>query len=551
MTDATATGLQALRDMRTQRRRVRVAELEWFDALYRVYLAALIGGFVAIFLSEQVNDAPFTTTQIATVVHDGPRVAGLVAAVVVFLGLRSGANGGPLSIEEAEVRHVLLAPVNRAAVLRRPAVQRMRTLAFTGAIVGGAVGLLIGKRLPEGWQPGRAGFVLLGALGGAVTAAMFVVAALLVHSLHAHRAVATLAGTALVAWQAATVFAPSHPAGPFTSLGLLVTGQGEVAAFAAVAVSVAVAAVALAVVGGLRIEALARRSALVSQLKFAVTMQDIRTVVLLRRQLSQEHMRVEAWVSIPRSLRRNAVTSRCLRSLVRFPLRRIARMALLAALAAVGMVAVWRGTTPGFVVSGAALFLLGLDVIEPLSQEIDRPDRTDALPVERGLLHARHLLVPALATLPFVAVGGAVAFALEPSGVTLVAVALVGIPAALGGVCGAVISAVKGAPDPLGNANAGLYMPPEVSGMGTVVRAAWPPFVSIVCSSPVVALVAAHDNGDNMPAAMVRTALGVGVLCFLTAGWVRQRDAIRMWFRNAQKNAQQSAQHQPASGGNA
>lgn len=551
MTDATATGLQALRDMRTQRRRVRVAELEWFDALYRVYLAALIGGFVAIFLSEQVNDAPFTTSQIATVVHDGPRVAGLVAAVVVFLGLRSGANGGPLSIEEAEVRHVLLAPVNRAAVLRRPAVQRMRTLAFTGAIVGGTVGLLIGKRMPEGWQPGRAGFVLLGALGGAVTAATFVVAALLVHSLHVHRAVATLAGTALVAWQAATVFAPSHPAGPLTSIGLLVTGQGEVAAFAAVAVSVAVAAVALAVVGGLRIEALARRSALVSQLKFAVTMQDIRTVVLLRRQLSQEHMRAEAWVSIPRSLRRNAVTARCLRSLVRFPLRRIARMALLAAVAAVGMVAVWRGTTPGFVVSGAALFLLGLDVIEPLSQEIDRPDRTDALPVERGLLHARHLLVPALATLPFVAVGGAVAFALEPSAITLVATALVGIPAALGGVCGAVISAVKGAPDPLGNANAGLYMPPEVSGMGTVVRAAWPPFVSIVCSSPVVALVAAHDNGDNMPAAMVRTALGVGVLCFLTAGWVRQRDAIRLWFRNAQKNAQQSAQNQPAPGGNA
>ncbi|MFM8794798.1 MAG: hypothetical protein ACKOFF_07975, partial [Acidimicrobiales bacterium] len=89
-----------------------------------------------------------------------------------------------------------------------------------------------------------------------------------------------------------------------------------------------------------------------------------------------------------------------------------------------------------------------------------------------------------------------------------------------------------------------------VSGMGTVVRAAWPPFVSIVCSSPVVALVAAHDNGDNMPAAMVRTALGVGVLCFLTAGWVRQRDAIRMWFRNAQKNAQNSTSNPAPSGGN-
>ena len=217
-------------------------------------------------------------------------------------------------------------------------------------------------------------------------------------------------------------------------------------------------------------------------------------------------------------------------------------MAFLAAVAAAGMVAVWRGTTPGFVVSGLAAFLLGLDVIEPLSQEVDRPDRTDALPTERGLLLARHLLVPALATLPFVVIGGAVAFALEPHGMTVVAAVLVGIPAALAGVCGAVINAVRGAPDPLGDANAGLYMPPEMSGMGTVIRTAWPPFVSVLGSSPMAVLVRAHDNGENLPAVMLRTALGVGVLCFLVAGWVRQRDAIRQWFRNAQK--------MPSSGGN-
>ena len=145
MTDATTTGLPALREMRTDRRRRRVAEIEWFDALYRVYLAALIGGFVAIFLSEQVKDAPFTASQIDAVMHDGPRVAGLIIAVTIFLGLRSGANGGPLSIEDAEVRHVLLAPIDRGAVLRRPAAQRLRTLAFVGAIAGGAAGLQIGR----------------------------------------------------------------------------------------------------------------------------------------------------------------------------------------------------------------------------------------------------------------------------------------------------------------------------------------------------------------------------------------------------------------------
>ena len=542
MTDATTTGLPALREMRTDRRRRRVAEIEWFDALYRVYLAALIGGFVAIFLSEQVKDAPFTASQIDAVMHDGPRVAGLIVAVTIFLGLRSGANGGPLSIEDAEVRHVLLAPVDRGAVLRRPAAQRIRTLAFVGAIAGGAAGLLVGKRMPADWETSRAGFVIVAAVAGAITGAAFVIAALLAHGLRVHRAVLTLVGGGLVCWQAESVFAPSHPAGPFTAVGLLGLDRLGAAAASALALSLALAAVALLVAGRLRIEALARRSALVSQLKFAVTMQDIRTVVLLRRQLGQEHMRARAWFPLPRVLRRDPVTARCMRSLARFPLRRILRMAFLAAVAAAGMVAVWRGTTPGFVVSGLAAFLLGLDVIEPLSQEVDRPDRTDALPTERGLLLARHLLVPALATLPFVVIGGAVAFALEPHGMTVVSAVLIGIPAALAGVCGAVINAVRGAPDPLGDANAGLYMPPEMSGMGTVIRTAWPPFVSVLGSSPMAVLVRAHDNGENLPAVMLRTALGVGVLCFLVAGWVRQRDAIRQWFRNAQK--------MPSSGGN-
>ena len=46
------------------------------------------------------------------------------------------------------------------------------------------------------------------------------------------------------------------------------------------------------------LEALARRSALVAQLRFAVTMQDLRTVVLLRRQLNQEQARRHPWLRL-------------------------------------------------------------------------------------------------------------------------------------------------------------------------------------------------------------------------------------------------------------
>jgi len=126
VTTATSVGIAALRDMRTDRRKRRVADMEWFELLYRVYLAALIGGFVILYLSSLVQDAPFTASQFDAVITDGPRAAGLVMAVVWFLGMRSGAQGGPVNVEDAEVRHVL--PARRASS-SRSACQR------TGATV--------------------------------------------------------------------------------------------------------------------------------------------------------------------------------------------------------------------------------------------------------------------------------------------------------------------------------------------------------------------------------------------------------------------------------
>ena len=532
MTTATSVGIDALRQMRTDRRRRRVADMEWFELLYRVYITALAGGFLLVWLSSLVTDAPFTQSQFATLINDGPRCVGFVMSVVWFLGMRSGANGGPVSVEEAEVRHVLLAPVDRASVLRHPAVQRLRTMAFTGTLAGGVTGLVLSKRVPKAWGQGPKQWIICGAAGGAVIGASFVVAALLVHSFRIDRRIVTAGASLLVAWHAASAFVGSHVWAPFNEIGRFTLAMVHASGMTAVAVLVLLTAIAVWRSGRLSIEALARRSALVSQLKFAVTLQDIRTVVLLRRQLSQEHMREKAWFGVPAAMRRRTVVARCLRSLAHFPVRRLARMVLLAVTSAVSLVAVWRGTTPALVVSGLALFLLGLDVIEPLSQEVDQPDRTDALPVERGLLLAQHLLVPALSTIPFVIVGIAVAYALEPHGMTIIAGFLIGVPAALAGVAGAVINAVKGAPDPLSEANSGLYMPPEVSGMTTVIRAAWPPVVAIIGSTPAVALVKASENGDNIPAALVRTALGIGMVCFLTAGWVRQREKIRAAFRN-------------------
>lgn len=529
-------GVDALRAMRNDRRRHRVADMEWFEALYKVYIAAFLGGSAILFLSGLATDTPLTNQQLANLTAHTPHAIGLIVSLVVFIGLRSGANGGPIAVEEPEVRHVLLAPLEHSAVLRHPAIQRLRTFAFAGAIAGGTANQLLARRVPQA-DANLVVFALWGAVAGALMGMLFIIAALIVHGLGFKRWMATTIGVVLAGWQIAVTFNDSHIAGPFDTIGSLSMWwlrHSYIDIVGVVAILV-LAAFAIALAGRLSLEALSRRSSLVSQMKFAVTLQDIRTVVLLRRQLSQEHMRVKPWIKIPRLLRKDVVIGRGFRSMAHFPLRRVIRMKLLTMAGAATLVAAWRGTTPAIVVAGLLFFIVGLDAVEPLSQEVDQPDRTDALPVDRGLLMVKHLLVPALFMLPFLLAGVVVAYIAEPQANTFIYAFLIGIPALLGGVAGAAINAVSGAPDPAGGANQGLALPPEVAGMTTMVRAVWPTAISTISCTPVLAMRHGFENGVDMLGNTLRAAGGVVILLILVGGWVRQRDAIHIWFRNIQK----------------
>lgn len=533
--DARESSVDALRDMRITRRRHRIADLEWFEALYRVYLAAFLGGGAVLFLSGLVSDRPLTADGLSRLTLDGPPIVGVIMAGAVFLGVRSGLNGGPISVEEAEVRHVLLAPVPRGAVLRKPFVQRLRSISFSGALVGATCAQLVQRRIPGRPSP-IVVWAMWGAVAGACVGASFVVIATLVHVSRTPRWAGSLTATALLVWQLFAALPRTHVSGPFDTVGGLAlwTLHPNALDLASVAVVLIAGVIAMETVDRLSIEALARRSALVSQLRFAVTLQDIRTVVVLRRQLGGEHARQQPWLRWRGLAKRNAVMGRSFAGVMRFPVRRILRMSLLTVGAAACEVMAWRGSAPMAVLSGILLFIVGLDAIEPLSQEIDQPDRTDALPVERGPLHIRLLVVPSIFLIVFLVLGTAMAVVMEPSGTTLSIALMCGPVALLAGVAGATVNVVMGAPDPLSGATSGLAMPPEVTGMTTLLRAAWPVAIASIGSLPILSARWAADNGFHVLGSALRSSLGVCIMLGLVGGWVVQRDAIKTWFRNMQ-----------------
>jgi hypothetical protein len=120
--DAIVVSPTVLRDLRRDRQRRRIAGIEWFEALYRAYLTGGIGLLIVLFLSSAVGDDQVTGSALADVRRLAPAAIGIAAALAVAVGLRSGSRGGPLALEKAEVRHVLLAPVDRRRALLAPAL---------------------------------------------------------------------------------------------------------------------------------------------------------------------------------------------------------------------------------------------------------------------------------------------------------------------------------------------------------------------------------------------------------------------------------------------
>jgi hypothetical protein len=348
----------------------------------------------------------------------------------------------------------------------------------------------------------------------------------------------------LVAWQGVAI-ARKIP-GPGNLLGHLGLWGMEQRAMDLIApvVVVALAVVGLRLLERTSLDALARRSGLVAQLRFAVTMQDLRTVVLLRRQLSQENTRSRPWVRLSRRGRAGVSWRRGWHSLLRFPLSRIARMVVLSAGAGAAAMVAYEGTTVLFLVSGLLLFLLGMDVLEPLSQEIDQPDRLASFPRERGSVLLGHTFAPALAIVPFAGVAVVAAVIVQAGKAVAGTAAVLALPAVWLGTAGAAVSIVRDAPDLAGAAAEQTMMPPEVSGLTTVVKTLVPLIVSCAGSAGVLLVRVAHEHGQSTTPVAIRVALGQIIITALVGLWVRKRDVWRAKFRGLMEEGREERNKQ-------
>ena len=526
--------IAALAELRQARRRKRIANIHWVDAMYQVYVVAILGLVALVLLSGAAGGTRLDAAGLADLLDRGPAVLGLLPALAVLAGLRSGSRGGPLALEQPDVRHVLMSAVPRAHALRTPAFRQLRSFVFVGIVVGGAAGLFARHRL--GSNPVE--LVACGAGFGLATVLLGVGCALVGAGRRIPRWAATLVGLVFVAWSIADV-SGNGPTAPATFLGRMPLWplHFDPLAIIPAVVGVVLAVAGLAGIANLSIEHAERRTKLVGQLRFAVTLQDLRTVLVLRRQLAQELPREDPWVGTGtyRRAPRYLVFSRGVRSVLRFPASRLVRLLIVGVIAGFAARGVWDGTLPLIAVAGLALWVAGLDAIEPLAQETDHPTRAESFPCDIGELLVRHLVVPVIVMFGVSIVAGTVFVLAQPGLVSLRVAAIALIPMAVAGTAGAVVSALMGAPAASDEVSA--MLPPEFAGMKNVIRAAWPPAIALLGAVPIIAAYAAVNAGNPPWAAELAAALGAVLVSVLVAVWVRFREDIHDWWKASMEDA--------------
>jgi hypothetical protein len=498
-----AASRRALADLRHARRHNHQTAVHWVDALYRVYMGGLMAAVAVVVGSGVFGDVKLSAAATAAFAHDAAPWLGLAFAVAAGIGLRSGGRGGPLTLQAATVQHELLAPIDHGFVLREPALKQLRFAAFAGLCVGGVVAATAVRRLPVNVSV----TVACTAVAFAVAAAGAMSLAMIASGRRVGPVVANLVAGALLAWSAADL-ALGSTTSPLTLLGYLPFSAVEVHQLAALPVVLGLVAVPVAIagLGGTSIDDARRRAGLVAQLRFAVTLQDIRTVVLLRRQLAQETPRTRPWITLARGGRTPAVWRRDWRSYLRFPAVRLARMALLAGVAGLALAATWDGVYPAFLGAALALYLAAYDAVEPLGQEVDHPSRWDGMPEDHGYTLLWHLPAAVIVMLVVCALATAVSLVSVPASVVL-ALAPYLLPfTAIAAVVGAAVSTVMGAPDlakMAGGAGA------DMMGIVMLLRLVVPPAIVIATLAP---MFLAGVTPDALDVGKMTNVLGYPVL---------------------------------------
>jgi hypothetical protein len=260
----------------------------------------------------------------------------------------------------------------------------------------------------------------------------------------------------------------------------------------------------------------------------------------------QEQHRNRPWFRLPR-FPHQTIWRRDLHGILRFPVVRLLRMAALTAIAAGCLNIAYHDTAPAAVLAGLALYLVGLDAVEPLAQEIDQADRADSIPrsavsSSSATCRRRRCCCSCMRSSAVRSRTPSTARARSPSSPSS-RCRRCGRPGAGGHQRGQAPLLNPGPSD------TNQMLPPEVAGMRIMFRTVWPVVVCILGTVPVLGARSAESRRLAPLAGAIQGSMAVAVVVGLTAAWLRFREPAKVWWRSMLRESQQEQARRSAARG--
>lgn len=439
-----------------------------------------------------------------------------IGAIIGLLFLRAVIDGrriAPFTIPEATALYTLRSGQDAGRIMRSFARRQFLERAMLGLITGALVGLLVSLRLPgdtKMWALTLAGLFAAGSLaiqGLAVLAS-------------ASRLTLPVAVGALSVGSCVSVLdlVSGSQLSPLTHVGRTMLAPLGVSRPSTVVLVLGAAAlvgiIGTHTAGRVSLEATGRRSDLDAELRTALSLYDVRTAVLVSRRRRAETFRSTPrfrW-SPRRSGTRGGLGRRWMASAARWPGRRLFRLMLLS-VASAYIISLPPSPRLAWIPLCAAplLWLLTLDAMEPLNQEVDRPGARGIAAPSSTRLIALHTVLGAIVITAVVAGGTVISLVLLHSNKGLGILALLIAPVI--GIGAAVSGLLTASRRPVVLLAPHALLSPELA----FAKAAWYLLRPIVVASIGLLPLAIYALGGSLVITTAATALSGAVLVGIAA----------------------------------
>ncbi|MDA8197178.1 MAG: hypothetical protein M0019_08265 [Actinomycetota bacterium] len=362
------------------------------------FIVAIVGIIVDLITNSSVLikiDKPF----IASFIRYIPTITLLIYTAALSVGLSAGSKGGPITVFRSEMRLVFLAGTDHPELLRRKYLKLIFLRSYISILVGVVVGALL-YHLNNGYK-------LLPAVAMAIiayTASNIYIGASVVGNLTRIRTefVYLITIVLAVAVYISTVIGNVSAIASLGGVSLFAVSRFPTEALIVPILALAAVVAGFMLVARFELEPIERRSELISKLRFAVALRDIRGVISLSRALGDGGYTPRRLpgllMNVTMRPRRSAIYLSC-SNFYNWRLRRYIRLVLTVSVAVYAIdLSIAKATVDGLI-GIPFVVLAGLEMSDTVGSLVDHPNQFINYPVEDGWLLSRSLLFPMVALL--------------------------------------------------------------------------------------------------------------------------------------------------------